>query len=108
VGTGLGDVACHGVLVHTDEASRGPGPAALAEVIQDVEGLGIGQARLLQDGALALGEAGLAGAAGDHADAMAFATVAPEGEVSMAPATGVGALGILAAEVFEGMHAVPS
>jgi hypothetical protein len=108
MGTGQGDVACHGILVHTDEASGGPGPAALADVIQDVEGLGVGQSGLLQDGALAFGEAGLAGAAVDHADAMAFATPAPEGEISVAPAAGIGALGILAAEVFDGMHADPS
>jgi hypothetical protein len=108
MGTGLGEVAGHGVLVHADEASGGPGPAALADVIQDVDGLGVGQSGLLQDGALALGEAGLAGAAVDHADAMAFATVAPEGEISVAPEAGVGALGILAAEVFDGMHAGPS
>jgi hypothetical protein len=108
MGTGFGEVAGHSVLVHADQAAGGPGPAALAEVIEEVEGLGIGQSGLLQDGALAFGEAGLTSAAVDHAEAMALATVAPKGEVSVAPAAGVGALGILAAEVFDGRHADPS
>ena len=104
MGTGQGDVTCDGVLVHADQASGGPGPAALAEVIQDIEGLRIGQAGVLQDGTLAFGEAGLASTAVDHADAPGPATVAPEGEISVAPTAGVGALGILATEVFDGMH----
>ena len=71
-------------------------------------GLLVGQPGLLQDGALALGEAGLAGAAVDHADASGLAAVAAEGEISVSPAAGIGASGILAAEVFDGMHAGPS
>jgi hypothetical protein len=108
MGTGQGEVAGDGVLVHADQASGGPGAAALAEVIEDIEGLRIRQSASLQDRALALGEAGLAGAAGDHADASGLAAVAAEGEIPMAPAARIGALGILAAEVFDGMHAGPS
>jgi hypothetical protein len=108
MGAGHGDVTCDGVLVHADQATGGPGPAALAEVVQDVEGLGIRQPAVLQDGALALGEACLAGAAVDHADAAGLAAVTPEGEISEPPATRFGALGILAAEVFDGRHAGPS
>jgi hypothetical protein len=102
--TGQGDVACDGVLVHADQATGGPGPAALADVIEDIEGLLVGQSGLLQDGAFAFGEAGLAGPAIDHADASCLAAVATEGEIPVAPLTGVWALGILAAEVTDGMH----
>jgi hypothetical protein len=107
MGPGSGDVTCDRVLIHTDQASGGPRAATLADVIEDVEGLLVGQSGLLQDGPLAFGEAGLAGAAGDHADAMAFATGALEGEMSLTPTAGIGALGILAAEVLDGMHADP-
>jgi hypothetical protein len=108
MGAGPGDEARDGVLVHADQAAGGPGAAALAEVLQDVEGLGIRQAASLQDGALAFGEAGLAGAAVDHADAPGRAAVAPEGEISESSATRFRALGILAAEVFDGLQAGPS
>src|SRR3954471_5524197 len=53
VGTGLGDVTCDGVLVHPHQAAGGPCPAAFTDVIEDVEGLGVGQSGLLQGGALA-------------------------------------------------------
>src|SRR4051812_33950439 len=105
MGAGLGDVARHRVLIHLHQATGGPGPAALADVVQDGMDLLAGQPGLLEDGALALGEAGLAGAAVDHADASGLAAVAAEGEVSVAPAAGIGAVGILAAEVFDGVHA---
>jgi hypothetical protein len=76
-------------------------------VIQHIEDLLVGQAGLLQDRPLAFGEAGLAGAAIDHADAFALAAPAPKGEISVAPEAGIGAVGILAAEVLDGMHADP-
>ena len=105
MGAGLGQVAGHGVLVHLDQAACGPRAAAFPEVIQDGQGLLIGQSGLLQDGALALGEGSLAGAAVDQADASAFAAVTAEVEVFAAPDPGLGAVGILAAEVLDGGHA---
>jgi hypothetical protein len=107
MGAGQGDVACDGVLVHAHQASGGPRPATLAEVIQDIEGRRVGQSRLLQDGPLAFGEAGRAGAAVGQADAVALATPATEGEVSPASEARIGALGILATEVLDGVHADP-
>ena len=98
-------VACDGVLVDVHKAAGGPGPAALADVAQDIENLLIGEARLLKDSALALGEAGLAGAAVHHADPLAFAAPAAEGEIPVAPEPRVGAAGILATEVFDELHA---
>ena len=108
MGAGFGNVARHRVLIHLHQATGGPGPAALSDVVQDGMDLRVGQPGLLQDGALALGEAGLAGAAGDHADASGLAAVAAEGEIPVPPTTGIGASGILAAEVFDGMHVGPS
>ena len=108
MGSGQGDVACDRVLIHLHQASGGAGPTALSDVVQDGVDLLVGQSGLLQDGPLSFGEAGLAGAAVDHADASGPAAVAAEGKVSLPPAAGFGALGILAAEVFDGMHAGPS
>ena len=104
---GQGDVAGDGVLVHADQAAGGPRPTALSDMVQDIVGLRIGQAGLLQDRALALGELGLAGAAVDHADPLAFAAPAAEGEISTAPEAGLGAVGILATEMFNGVHMNP-
>ena len=108
MGAGQGDVARDRVLIHLHQATGGAGPTALADVVQDGVDFLVGQPGLLQDRSLAFGEAGLAGAAGDHADASALAAVAAGGEISLAPAARIGALGILAAEVFDGMHAGPS
>jgi hypothetical protein len=74
-------------------------------VVQDGLDLLVGQTGLLQDGALALGEASLAGAAVDHPDASGLAAVASEGEISETSTARIGASGILAAEVFDGVHA---
>src|SRR4051812_34963834 len=104
MGAGFGDVACDRVLIHLHQATGGPGPAALSDGVRDGMGLLVGQPGLLQDGALALGETGLAGAAIDHADASGLAAVAAEGEISVAPAARIGAVAILAAEVIDRVH----
>ncbi len=101
------DVAGDGGLIDLDRAAGGPGPASLPDMTQHLADLLVGEAGLLQDGALALGEAGLAGAAEDHANAFTLATVTPEGEISLAPTAGRGALGILATEVLDGWHDDP-
>src|SRR3982751_1913651 len=105
MGPGQGDVASDGVLVDIHQAAGGPGPAAFPDVAEDLADLLIGQAGLLQDGALALGEAGLAGAAVDHADPLGFAAPTAEGEIPVAPENRIGAEGILPTELFDGMHA---
>ena len=99
-----GPLARHGVLVHLDQAAGGPCPAAFLDVLQDGEGLVVGQAGVLQDGAFTLGEGPLAGAAVDQADPPALAAVATEVEVFPAPDAGLGALGILTAEMLDGDH----
>src|SRR5206468_9492173 len=50
VGSGECQVAGHGVLVDLDQAAGGPGPAAFPEVLQDGQGLLIGEAGVFQDG----------------------------------------------------------
>jgi hypothetical protein len=95
-------VGCHCVLVHLDRTAGGPGPAAFAEVLEDGQGLLVGQSGVLQDGPLALGEGPLAGAAVDQADASGFATPATGVEVFTASDTGLRAIGILTAEVLDG------
>jgi hypothetical protein len=104
VAPGFGQVASHGVLVDADQATGGPRPAAFPDVLQDGEGLIVGQACVLQDGPLALGEGTLAGAAVDQADPPALAAPAAEVEVFIAPDAGIRALGILTAQVFDGDH----
>src|SRR5206468_3056743 len=94
VGPGDRQVSGHGVLVDLDQAAGGPGAAALAEVIEDGQGLLVGQPGVLQDGPLALGEGPLAGAAVDQADTSCLATEAAEVEASTAPEAGLRALGI--------------
>ena len=101
VGAGDGQVALHGVLVDLDQPTGGARAAAFPEVLQDRESLVVGQAGVFQDGPLPLGEAGLTGAAVDHADPPALATVTAEDEIPSAPEAGVGAVGILATELFE-------
>ena len=105
VGAGFGEVASHRVLVDVDQATGGARPAPLAEVLQDGEGFVVGQAGVFQDGPLALGEGVLAGAAVAQADPPALAAEAAEVEVLTASDAGIGAVGILTAEVLDGGHA---
>src|SRR3954453_19510335 len=76
MGPGEGRVPRHGVLIDPDQAAGDARPAALAKVLEDGEGLVVGQSGLLQDRALALGEGALTGAAVDHADPPALAAPA--------------------------------
>jgi hypothetical protein len=100
-------VTRHRVLVHIEQATGRSGPTTFLDVLQDGQDLVVGQAGLFQDGPLAFGEAGLAGAAEDHANPPALATPTPKGEIILAPETRIGAVGILATEVFDGVHVDP-
>ena len=97
MGAGPGDEARDSVLAHADQAAGGPGAAALAEMLQDVEGLGIRQSALLQDGPLALGEAVLAAAAVEE-PALVRAVAGADGEVAGVAFAVPGAIGVEAAE----------
>ena len=89
----------------TDEASGGPDAATLVEVVQDGEGLVLGQMGVEQGRALALGEAVLAGLAVEQADVVEFAVAGADGEVAGVTETVGGTVGILAAEASEVVHA---
>ena len=91
-------VADHRVAVHADQPRGGPDPVAVGEVLDQVEGLVRGQSGAEQRGALALGEAGLAGAAVEQADLLRLAVMAADGQVAVPPLAMVGAIRVLAAE----------
>jgi hypothetical protein len=93
-----------GVVLDSDEPSGLAGAAALGEVVQDGEGLGLGEAGVEQGGALALGEAVLAGAAGEHPPLLAGAVAEADPEVVPAALTVIGALRVLAAEGAKVIH----
>jgi hypothetical protein len=59
--------AYHRVLVDADQAAGLAYPTTLLEVLQDGEGFVLGELAAVQRGALAFGEALLAGAAGQDA-----------------------------------------
>src|SRR5689334_6369573 len=90
-------VADDGVLADADQPAGLADADALLEVGQDRGGLVGGQAAAEERGALALGEAGLAGAAVQQA-APLLAVAAAGGEVAVAALAVVGAVGVLAAE----------
>ena len=102
-----GDVPGDRILVHPHQAAGAPRTAPLADVVQHVQGLRVGQAGLLQDGPFALGEVGLTGPAIDHVNAFALATPAPEDEITATSLAPIGAVKILATEVLDGMHGDP-
>jgi hypothetical protein len=101
---GLSGVADDGVLVHAHQAGGLADAAAVVQVREDGQGLGRRQAGAEQGGALALGEAFLAGAAGEQAAAVRSVV---EGDAEVAPAAQavVGAVGVLAAEQVQFVHA---
>src|SRR3954468_876153 len=103
VAAGLAQVAGDGVLVDFDQAAGGPGAGALADVLQDADGLVQGKPGVFQRGAFALGEGAFAAAAVGHADALAPARPTAEIQVALAAFAPVRAVGILAAEVLDGV-----
>ena len=94
---GAEGVADDGVLADADQAAGLADADAFLEVGQDRGGLVVGQAAAEERGALALGEAGLAGLAVQQA-ALVAAVAAADGEVAAAAPAVVGAVGVLAAE----------
>jgi hypothetical protein len=103
VATGLEGVADNGVLIDARQAGRLADAAAVLEVLEDGEGFVVGQSCAEQCGALTLGEALLAGAAGEHA-ALLWAVTEGHAEIVLAAQAVVRALGILAAEQVKVFH----
>jgi hypothetical protein len=90
-------VANDGVLVHADQPAGLAYADPLGNVVQHGDDLVLGQAGAEQGGALALGEARLAGPAAEQA-ALLGAVACGGGQVSLAALAVVGAVGVLAAE----------
>src|SRR5579859_3323854 len=90
-------VADHGVLVHADQASGLANADPLGDVAQDGDDLVFGQLGAEEGGALALREAGLAGAAAEQAP-LVGAVAHGGGQVALAAEAVVGAVAVLAAE----------
>jgi hypothetical protein len=93
-----------GVAMGADQAAGLADAVALGEVVKDGGGLLLGQAAVEQRGALALGEAGLAGLAVEQADVVILAVAVTDGEVAGVAPPMQGAFGILAAEAREVVH----
>src|SRR5689334_10075177 len=91
-------VADHRVAVHADQPRGGPDPVAVGQVLDQGQGLLRRQSGAEQRGALALGEAGLAGAAVEQPILLGLAVMAADGQVAVPPLGVVGAIGALAAE----------
>jgi hypothetical protein len=94
---GAGAEAGDGVAVDADQPAGLADADALGDVGQDGNGGGGGQAGVKQRGALALGEAGLTGAAAEQPAPPVGAVAGGDGEVVQAPLTEVGAAVVLAA-----------
>ena len=96
-------VANDGVFIDPRQAGGLPDAAAVLEVSEDGERLVVRQPCAEQGSALALGEAFLAGTAGEHAP-LVLAVAEADAEVALAAPAIVGALRVLAAEEREVFH----
>src|SRR4051794_7424121 len=97
-------VACDRVGGDPAEPPGLPHAAPLGDVLQHRLGLLRGEPGVEQRGALALGEAGLAGAAAEHPPRLPRAVAVGYGQVSDPSLAVVGAPGIQAAEAREVVH----
>src|SRR5438309_705198 len=104
MGPGLAAVAGDGLAIDADEPSGLADAIALGDVMEDRDGLLGRQVGAEERRALALGEAGLAGAAAEHAAGLLGAVAMGDGEISGAPLAVLGAVGIEAAETREVVH----
>jgi hypothetical protein len=101
-------VAPHGVAIHLAKPPSLADAAALGDVFQDRFDLLGGQLGPEQGSPLALGEAGQAGAAPEHAARLVGAVAAGHGQISRVPLALIGASGIQAAEAPEVIHGAAS
>jgi hypothetical protein len=103
VAAGAVGQAADGVLADADQACGLADAAAVGEMAEDAEQFVLGQAGVEERGALAFGEAGLAGLAVQQAAGIA-AVAHADGEVAGVAAAVVRAIGVLAAEAAEVIH----
>lgn len=103
VGSGELDEARDGVLVDADEARGRAGADSLSDVLEDRDGLLLLELRVREDGALPLRESRVTRPTPDRADAPARPAPPAEGEVALPADARVRALGVLTAEVLDGV-----
>jgi hypothetical protein len=106
--TGHACQADDGIAVDADQASGGPDPAVLGEVVEHGEGLVRVQMAVEQGRALALGEAVFAGVAVEQSDMIVLAVAAAGREISGVASAVECAPGVLAAEACEIVHGIES
>jgi hypothetical protein len=104
LGAGPQGVADDGVLIDAGQPRGLADATAILEVGEDGEGLAFREPGGEEGGALALGEACLAGAADEQAALLARAVAEADAEVVTAPQAVIGAVGVLAAEQAEVVH----
>jgi hypothetical protein len=96
-------IADDGVFIDAGQACGLSHATAVLKVLEDGEGLVGVQPRAEEGAAFAFGEAGLAGAAGEHAP-LVPAVAKADAEVTLGAQAIVGAVGILAAKEVEVFH----
>jgi hypothetical protein len=94
-----------GVGIDADQSSGGADAAALVEVLEHGEGLLLGEMGVEQGRALALGEAVFARLAVEQSDVVLLAVAGADGEIAGVAPGVEDALGVLAAEAREVVHA---
>jgi DNA-binding NarL/FixJ family response regulator len=94
-----------GVGIDADQAPGGSDAAALVEVLEHGEGLLLGEMAMEQGRAFALGEAVFARLAVEKSDVVLLAVAGADREIAGIAAGVEGALGVLAAEAREVVHA---
>jgi len=103
VPAGLEGVADDGVFIDTGQPSRLSDAAAIVEVLEDGQGLVVGQTGAEQGGAGAFREAVLTGATGEHPP-LVSAVAKGDTQVAVIAQAGVGAFEIGTAEGSEVVH----
>src|ERR1051325_10723369 len=98
-------VAGHGVLIDLHQATGGAGATPFAQVFEDGEGLGLGQAGLFQRGSFAFGVGPPTGSTVDHANPLARPTPAPEIQITFPSHPVVDTGAVLTTKMFDRMHA---
>jgi hypothetical protein len=93
-----------GVGIDPDQASGGADATALIQVLEDGEGLLLGEMGVEQGRALSLREAALAGVAVEQADVVLLAVAGADGKIASVALAVEDALGVLAAEAREVVH----
>ncbi len=103
----LKGVANNGILIDSRQPGRLADATTVLEVLENIEGLLVGEPAAEQGGAFAFGEAVLAGAAGKHSP-LVLAIAETDTKIVLATQTVVGALRILATEQIKVFHETDS